>query len=252
MARIRTIKPEARTDETVASWPREVRLAWTYLWCSLDDAGRARDNVALLVAEMFPLDKDVTEKRLDGWLDLMASTPGESGEAPLCRYEVDGRRYLHAVRWRHQKISHPTVSRLPQCGLTHRSASPPGTPPEKLRRPPVLAPEPSSLAGAGARSRIRDQGIKGSVKKAGGLRLIDGLDISKICKALDCPPQWAESVAVDVLGRSASLPASPTGYVLTAIENDPQRYRMPEPPRCYLHNIPGCQECADDTGEVLS
>lgn len=123
MARIRSIKPEIRIDQTVASWPRDVRLAWIYLWGYLDDAGRGRDDLRLLVAELFPLDRDVTEKKLNTWLDLMATTPGESGDPPLCRYEVHGRSYLHAVRWKHQKINRPTESKLPPCPKRHKSVS---------------------------------------------------------------------------------------------------------------------------------
>lgn len=115
MARIRSIKPELRTDQTAAGWPREVRLAWVYLWGYLDDSGRGRDNLALLRADLFPLDRDVTEKKLDDWLTLISTTPGDSGDPPLCRYTIDGRRYLHAVRWKHQRINRPTPSKLPPC-----------------------------------------------------------------------------------------------------------------------------------------
>lgn len=120
MARIRSIKPELRTSETVAAWPREVRYAWVLLWGYLDDSGRGKDDLRLLVADMFPLDRDVTERKLDRWLDLMAEKPDDEQEPPpLCRYTAtNGRRYLHAVKWgSHQRINRPTTSRIPPCPI---------------------------------------------------------------------------------------------------------------------------------------
>lgn len=119
MARIRAIKPEVRRSLTVAEWPREVRLAWVYLWMYLDDKGRGVDDTRLVVAECFPLDRDVTEKKMDSWLQIMATTTTAcDDEPPLCRYEVHGRRYMHAVNWSsHQRINRPQKSRLPQCPI---------------------------------------------------------------------------------------------------------------------------------------
>lgn len=110
MARIRSIKPEMRTSITVSMWPREVRYFFILLWGYLDDYGRGVDDELLISSDCFPRDRDVTPEVIDGWLETIA----ESG--PLCRYEVDGRRYLHAPNWReHQKPSHPTRSKIPPC-----------------------------------------------------------------------------------------------------------------------------------------
>jgi hypothetical protein len=124
MARIRSVKPELRTDLTVGAWPIPVRYAWVLLWGYLDDSGRGRDDLRLLVSDLFPLDRDVTERKLDGWLTVMATTSGDGDEPPLCRYEVDGRRFLHCVKWgRHQRISHATDSRMPPCPVHDKSRS---------------------------------------------------------------------------------------------------------------------------------
>lgn len=110
MARIRSIKPEMRTSITVSMWPREVRYFFILLWGYLDDYGRGVDDELLIASDCFPRDRDVTPERVDDWLELIA----DSG--PLCRYEVDGRQYLHAPNWReHQKPSHPTRSKIPPC-----------------------------------------------------------------------------------------------------------------------------------------
>lgn len=120
MARIRSIKPEVRKSLTVGGWPREVRLSWVYLWGYLDDYGRGVDDTRLIIAECFPLDRDVTERKMDRWLSLMAEKPEHDldDEPALCRYETGGRRYLHAVKWKeHQKVSHPQPSRIPPCPI---------------------------------------------------------------------------------------------------------------------------------------
>ena len=127
MARIRSIKPELRRSLTVAEWPREVRYAWVLLWGYCDDFGRGVDDIRLLVADLFPLDRDVTERKLDGWLCRMAEKPGDGNDPPpLCRYEVEGRRYLHCVKWTsHQKVSHPAPSRIPPCPIHDDSGGAP-------------------------------------------------------------------------------------------------------------------------------
>lgn len=124
MARIRSIKPEAPKSLTLASWPREVRLAWHYLSMYLDDRGRGRDNLRSILGECFPEDRDISERKLDSWLDLMASKPDKkpSSEPALCRYEVEAVRYLHAPKWtQHQKINRPTESRMPPCPIHDES-----------------------------------------------------------------------------------------------------------------------------------
>lgn len=119
MARIRSVKPELRKSLTVAAWPREVRYAWVLLWGYLDDHGRGVDDLRLLVADLFPLDRDVTERKLDNWLNRMTEKPEHDDDPPpLCRYEVRGRRFMHAVKWTsHQRVSHPGESRIPPCPI---------------------------------------------------------------------------------------------------------------------------------------
>jgi hypothetical protein len=84
----------------------------------------------LVAAECFPLDRDVSDKKMDGWLALMAEKSEHAPEdlPPLCRYEVAGRKYLHATKWKkddqkplrwrgHQQINRPQKSRLPGCPI---------------------------------------------------------------------------------------------------------------------------------------
>jgi hypothetical protein len=173
MARIRSIKPEMRTDLTVAEWPREVRYAWVLLLGYLDDYGRGRDDSRLVVADLFPLDRDVTERKINTWLDRMAKS------GPLCRYNVDGQGYLHAVKWsNHQRISHPTESRLPPCPVHDLHEPIPngtGTDPEPRQNDSGETPEPlrPSRAPAEQGAGSREQGNKGA-GNARGARIPTG------------------------------------------------------------------------------
>lgn len=182
MARIRSMKPELRTSLVVAEWPREVRYAWTLLWGYLDDHGRGVDNVKLISADLFPLDDDITATVMDEWLQLMANA-GYTGDPPLCRYEVGGRRYLHATNWReHQKPSHPTPSRLPPC--PHHEceetdgemvASGSGDAPEALR--------PEQVRGAG--SREQGGGTRETAPPSGDSSTTDDLPPDRCVKHRD-------------------------------------------------------------------
>lgn len=119
MARIRSVKPQLRTSFTVASWPREVRYFWVLLWGYLDDRGRGIDDPRLIKSDCFPLDDDVTWPVVDDWIALIAKTPEEDSDLPtLCRYQVRGRRYVHAPKWTdHQKPQYVKESELPECPL---------------------------------------------------------------------------------------------------------------------------------------
>jgi hypothetical protein len=162
MARIRSVKPELRRDLTVADWPRECRYAFVLLWGYLDDDGRGLDDLRLLVADLFPLDRDVTEKKLNGWLDLMA-TDSVHGSAPICRYSIHGRDYMHAVKWdRSQRVSHAQKSKIPLCPIhetvqsgsaeeTEPLRNESGTVPESF--PPSRTPEVLGFKG----SRVKDK-----------------------------------------------------------------------------------------------
>jgi hypothetical protein len=150
MARIRTIKPEFFTSETVAELPVRARLTWIGLWTYCDDHGRCRDNVKLIKAAVWPLD-DVSLTNIDSDLtDLQAC-------GLVTRYTVDGKGYMQVVNWtEHQKVSHPTDSRFP------RPPSWDGGPPDGSGGPPEdsgLFPEDSGefpLGKEGNRERNKE------------------------------------------------------------------------------------------------
>ena len=170
MARIRSIKSEVRTSLVVAEWPREVRYFWVLLWGYLDDRGHGVDDARLVKADCMPLDDDVTAATVDEWLTMISggspegfakSSPEASG--PLCRYRVDGRRFMHAVNWReHQRPSHPKASHIPKCPIHEGAAkepqvtTPSGGSPEGLAKPSGDPPEglvPEQVVRAGSREQ---------------------------------------------------------------------------------------------------
>ena len=107
MARIRSIKPEFFTSEDVSALPLRARLTWIGLWTHCDDHGRAKDNVKLIKAAVWPLD-DVSLRDVEDDLTALA----EAGR--IIRYEAAGGRFLAVVKWHdHQAINRPKDSKHP-------------------------------------------------------------------------------------------------------------------------------------------
>jgi len=124
MARMRMVKPAFRTSELIASWPIEQRYFFVMLLGYLDDKGRGLDIPRQIAADCFPHDEKVTPAKVDGWLNkMLRNLRGELG--PICRYQVDGRRYLHAVNWgEHQKPNRPTPTQHPPCPVHDKISEP--------------------------------------------------------------------------------------------------------------------------------
>lgn len=110
MARMRTLKPEACSSESLCEVPREVRWTFATLWTHCDDEGRAVWNPRLVKAALYPLDDDVT-------VDVVVSDIEElAGVGAVCLYEVDGKDYLHVPSWHeHQHPNRSVKSKIPPC-----------------------------------------------------------------------------------------------------------------------------------------
>jgi hypothetical protein len=152
MARIRSVKPEMRRSLTVSAWPIPVRWTFVGLLGYLDDYGRGLDECRLVKAELYPLDDDMTARRVDQHLAMIAT-------GPLCRYKAAGQSYIHIPSWEeHQRVSHPSPSRIPPCPLHDSPETLPkdsGAAPERLR--PSRAPaEQGAGKGAGSREQGRE------------------------------------------------------------------------------------------------
>jgi hypothetical protein len=114
MARIRSIKPDAFHSDSLSHVDRGVRWTFAGLWTYLDDDGYGRDDVRLIKAALYPLDEDVTVDVIVDDLKQLEAI------GCICRFEVDGKSYLHVPKspdhgWDHQKINRPTPSKLPCC-----------------------------------------------------------------------------------------------------------------------------------------
>jgi hypothetical protein len=107
MARARMIKPHFMFSRSMRAVSRMARLTFIQLWLVADDAGRVLAHPSALASRLYPGDAEA-RVLLAGWLTEL--------EDQHCveRYTVDEMDYLRVVNWRkHQKIYHPTPSRLP-------------------------------------------------------------------------------------------------------------------------------------------
>lgn len=116
MARIRAIKPEFFSSETIAKLSRDARLTFIGLWTEADDYGRLPDNPRVLKGHLWALDDDVTS------VDVSLHIQQMIDHALVERYEVDGRRYLRIRSWEeHQKMNR-------KAGAKHPAPPSAGTP----------------------------------------------------------------------------------------------------------------------------
>lgn len=134
MARMRTIKPEACTSESLAEVDRAVRWTFAALWTHCDDEGRAAWNPRLVKAALYPLDDTVT-------VDVVRADIAELVRVgAVCMYTVDGREYLHVPAWSdHQHPNRKVDSKLPPCPATDHSATA-----HAQRSEDTLPPQPQS------------------------------------------------------------------------------------------------------------
>jgi hypothetical protein len=164
MARIRSIKPDFFTSETIARLPVSARLTFVGLWTHVDDNGVCRANELLIAAALYPLDG------VEGIERTREDLRRLSGESLVTLYEHDAKRFLWVTSWdEHQKVSHPGKSRYPRpdqtaCKLVSWENEPIPEPRWKFsgESPETLRPE----QGAGSREQGVEQGSKPSSSDA--------------------------------------------------------------------------------------
>lgn len=160
MPRIRSLKPELWQDEAVGALSKEARLLFIGLITQADDDGRLVGAPRLLWSQIYPWD-NFDPNLLEAWMGEL--TEGELVQA----YLADGRDYLALAGWKsHQKISHPTPSKLPKPPKVRRKAPVSLVKsPEDSGRPPEEngdVPEASSLARARIGKDLIGEDQKGS------------------------------------------------------------------------------------------
>jgi hypothetical protein len=206
VARIRSVKPELRTSLVVGEWPMEVRYFWVLLWGYLDDHGRGVDDPRLVRADCFPLDEGLTSKTVDDWLSMIANA------GPLCRYEVDGKRYIHCRNWtEHQRPSHPADSKIPPC--SEHEEPPTGKKPNKTKG----QVNPLAKSSGDTRENLRPE--QGDVLSKGKREQgpPDGGTRARVApeeRDDGDPPSEAEAILKDWI---SSLPRPPQSRIVNAI-----------------------------------
>lgn len=117
MARKRMLAPEFFTSSTMNALPVEVTMTFAGIWCWADDFGRGEDDEAMVKAAVWPRRRKFTERVVRSHMDALV------GAGVLCAYSVNGIRLVHVVSWgEHQKISHPTKSKIAPCRDHHPDA----------------------------------------------------------------------------------------------------------------------------------
>jgi len=108
MPRIRTIKPEAPQHRKVGRLSDRQFRIWATCITQADDEGRLVCDPEQVRVWAFAYHPDVTTEIVEDAIQAIAQT----GLMKL--YEVDFIRYVWFPSWRdHQRISHPTPSKLP-------------------------------------------------------------------------------------------------------------------------------------------
>lgn len=152
MARIRTIKPDAFTSDSLSSVPRGTRWTFAGLWTYADDKGRGRDDARLIKAALYPIDDDTSLEDVVEDLRLLASIGG------ICRYVVGGKNFLHMPKWGHQKINRPTPAKSPPCPLHEDGGSGHVLDPDGSLSPHGALTEPSMWEGKGREGEMDREG----------------------------------------------------------------------------------------------
>jgi hypothetical protein len=106
--RIRTIKPELWTDQTLQRQPLGARLTFIGLFSLADDEGRLEGDPVLLRSLIHPSDPKVNQRAFNDWLQ------GLEHAGRIRRYEVEGMPYIDIPRFKsHQRVDKPRPSVLP-------------------------------------------------------------------------------------------------------------------------------------------
>lgn len=102
--------PEFFTSPTLARVDLRAAMTFAGLWIYVDDFGRGEDDPAFVAATVYPRRDDVGRDEVAQDLVDLARID------TVCRYTVGGFALLHVPSWfEHQKVSHPTPSKLPPC-----------------------------------------------------------------------------------------------------------------------------------------
>jgi hypothetical protein len=104
VARIRTIKPDFWTDETVGECSPTARLLFIGTWNIADDYGNLQRSSKQIKAQLFPYDE----------IDCEALIKELISKGLVVEYESEGKKYLHIKGFdKHQKVEKKSQARFP-------------------------------------------------------------------------------------------------------------------------------------------
>ena len=150
--RIRSTKPEFWRSERIASVDWDARLVLKGLESYVDDNGVGKDDLALIVADVFPRD---LSRNPTGTLQKVSEAISALENAGLLwRYEVDGTKLIYIAFWESvQRIEKPTKGRFrrPDGTMNYRES--------EIRQP---FPEASRNAPGTLRPGTGEQGNRGT------------------------------------------------------------------------------------------
>lgn len=153
MGRIRTVKPEFNSSESLSSVSCQAHLLAEALLCYADDEGYFNANPELVRAGTCPLRKDFKD---------ITNLLNELVKIDYIRLGAtnDGKRWGHVVNFKaHQVISHKKVSKISNKEIVWERSGKPleasGNPPEEAR---TIPGDFHQEQGTGNRERNREQG----------------------------------------------------------------------------------------------
>lgn len=280
MARIRSVKPDFFTSETILKLSHAARLTFIGLWTYADDTGRGRDDARIIKGALWSLEDRITHIEVAQHLDELAAV------GLICRYAAGGKRYLHITGWdEHQKVAKPSAPRHPECpDPSHHAQGPSGSPTGNVQEGSGSPPAPD--LGKGSRSKERDLGSEASgggapdgatAKDAPPVHVTDdqhptaqtllaeyvdacrtrptdrfvkqlGREIKQMIEQRVAPAELRQ--ALNLLRRRGRAPST-LEALINEIRNPPQRgdrggpeHVTPQPPRCKHGSSPnGCPTC---------
>lgn len=222
MARIRTIKPEMFSSESLAEVSLSAERTFTGLLTQADDFGRHRDHAAVIAGSLWALRREHTPVHVEEDLQKLANA------GLICRYTgCDGRAYLHVVTWaKHQKINRKTPSRISPCLVHDRDAScAPCQAPVCVDAQTVETPADGHSTAVPAQSPLTD----GSVSAHGGLTA-DAMSTRNALTAPPLPRSWTVDPGtgtVECAPERKAIPPTPQAVHDQAVVTEPP---MPQPP----------------------
>lgn len=111
--RIRSTKPEFWRSERIASVDWDARLVLKGLESYVDDNGVGKDDIALIVGDVFP--RDMLASPRETYARVSEAITHLHHAGLLWRYEVDGTRLLYVSFWEEiQRIDRPGKGRFPR------------------------------------------------------------------------------------------------------------------------------------------